>query len=61
MGNLKEVLLRVAEDPKPGEISSERLEAYLSKISGRVVDGKMMTKRINPETGKLEFQLVNVS
>jgi hypothetical protein len=46
---LKQLLLRVAEDPeRPGELSPDCLESWLSEISGKVVDGHRLEKEIAP-------------
>jgi hypothetical protein len=58
----KQLLLRVAEDPeRPGQVSPERLESWLSEISGKVVDGHRLEKEIDPQTGVAAFRLVRVS
>ena len=59
---LKQLLLRVAEDPeRPGDVSPERLESWLSEISDKVVGGHRLEKEIDPQTGVAAFRLVRVS
>ena len=58
---LTRLLLRVAENPeRPGEVSPERLESWLSETSGKVVDGHRLQKEIDPQTGVAAFRLVRV-
>jgi hypothetical protein len=53
---LKQLLLRVAEDPERlGEVSPERLESGLSEIIGKVVDGHRHEKEIDPKPVSLPF------
>ena len=58
---LMQLLLRVAEDPeRPGEVSPEHLESWLSETRGKVVDGHRLEKEIDPQTGVTAFRLVRV-
>ena len=59
---LKQLLLRVAEDPKrPRDVSHERFKSWLSEISDKVVGGHRLEKEIDPQTGVAAFRLVRVS
>ena len=56
---LTQLLLRVTEDPeRPGEVSPEPLESWLSETRGKVVDGHRLEKEIDPQTDVAAFQLV---
>jgi hypothetical protein len=51
---LHDFLLRVAGEN--GEVSEERLEQWLTKISGRVVDGYCLVKEVSSD-GRVRFGL----
>ena len=55
---LHDFLLRVAG--KDGEISEERLEQWLTKISGRVVDGHFLVKEVGSD-GRVRFRLTKTA
>jgi hypothetical protein len=52
---LRELLLRVAGEN--GEISERRLEQWLTKISGRVVDGRCLVREVFND-GQVQFRLM---
>ncbi len=59
---LKQLLLRVAEDPeRPRDVSPERPESWLSEIRDKVVGGYRPEKEIDPQNGVAAFRLVRVS
>jgi hypothetical protein len=55
---LREFLLRVAGEN--GKISERRLEQWLTKISGRVVDGRCLVREVSADDQADKGRLIQV-